>query len=50
MLGWIPGLAYAGLLMLARRSLAPQTEEELGYEGVDQQGWTGQQRGGRPYS
>jgi hypothetical protein len=50
MLGWIPGLAYAGLLMLARRSLAPQTEDGAGYEGEDQQGWLGQQRGGGPYA
>ena len=50
MLGWIPGLAYAGLLMLARRSMAPQTQEGFEYGEAEQQGWPGQRRGGGPYA
>ncbi len=45
-LGWIPGLAYAGLLLLARRSMQAKEDESQGYI-VDDPRWPGQ---GGPYS
>src|SRR4051812_6607132 len=38
-LGWIPGLMYAGLLLLARRSFEVKEEERQGFPIVDDDGW-----------